>query len=404
MMRRLFVWLHRCVGLTLAGFLILEGLTGSLLTFNDELERLINPRFFAAPRPDVARLDFVELANRASESVPQGRVSGIFLGPARNMVYFRPRENPATGQTQVLDFDQFFLDPWTGDELGRRHWGDLSEGIVNLMPFVYRLHTNLALRPFGTLALGLVALVWTLDCFVGLYLTLPLTFAGFWRRWKRAWLIRRRGSAFRLNFDLHRAGGLWLWPLLLVFAWSSVLFNLHSVYEWTMHAALVYNAPDAAPQAPTHRVETPRLDWQAARTTAGRLMAEQAAERGFTVVRPTGLSYNAETGTYMYFVESSRDLSERYPVTSVTFDGSTGAFLSIELPNRQHSGDVADAWLKCLHRAEVFGLPYRVAVGAFGLVIVLLSVTGIYIWWKKRKARNFSASRTHRSPRTSPVA
>nr|WP_306306218.1 PepSY domain-containing protein [Methylomonas koyamae] len=43
--------------------------------------------------------------------------------------------------------------------------------------------------------------------------------------------MKWRGSAYRINFDLHRAGGLWLWLLLLVFAWSSVYMNLSdSVY------------------------------------------------------------------------------------------------------------------------------------------------------------------------------
>lgn len=42
----------------------------------------------------------------------------------------------------------------------------------------------------------------------------------------------RRGktSVYKLNFDLYRAGGLWLWVMLFVLAWSSVAFNLKVVY------------------------------------------------------------------------------------------------------------------------------------------------------------------------------
>lgn len=35
----------------------------------------------------------------------------------------------------------------------------------------------------------------------------------------------------------------------------------------------------------------------------------------------------------------------------------------------------------------VFGLPYRIFVCILGLVITTLSVTGVYIWWRKRIAR-----------------
>lgn len=41
------------------------------------------------------------------------------------------------------------------------------------MPFVYRLHYSLALDTIGTYAFGIIALLWTLDCFIGAYLTLP---------------------------------------------------------------------------------------------------------------------------------------------------------------------------------------------------------------------------------------
>jgi len=44
--------------------------------------------------------------------------------------------------------------------------------------------------------------------------------------------------------------------------------------------------------------------------------------------------------------------------------------------------------------ARVFGRPYRLLVRALGLVTVRLSVTGVYVWWKKRKARTSRIKRT----------
>lgn len=57
---------------------------------------------------------------------------------------------------------------------------------------------------------------------------------------KRAWIIKP-GNAQRVNFDLHRAGGLWLWLALVLFAWSSVYMNLwDTVYTWTTRAFFDY--------------------------------------------------------------------------------------------------------------------------------------------------------------------
>lgn len=37
--------------------------------------------------------------------------------------------------------------------------------------------------------------------------------------------------------------------------------------------------------------------------------------------------------------------------------------------------------------AHVWGLPYRICVCCMGLVVAMLSVTGVYLWLKKRRAK-----------------
>ncbi|HUB63696.1 MAG TPA: PepSY-associated TM helix domain-containing protein, partial [Methylocella sp.] len=380
----------RWAGLLMTVFLIVVGLTGSLLAFKTDLERLICPRIYAAPRPSVPPLDFATLAERAEALVPQGQVITVALEePDQALVVFEPREDPATGKPYKLDFVQMFVDPWTGEELGRRRPGDLSQGLINLMPFIWDLHLSLALGGWGAWVLGIVALVWTLDCFIGFYLTLPVSSGAFWRRWKPAWLVKRKAGAYRLNFDLHRAGGLWFWVILFIFAWSSVMLNLRPVYDWVTGAVFDYQqyTPPAAHDT-VMSPHPPRLDFRTALSTGERLMAEQAAKHGFSVERP--IMFYRMNGVYSYFVKSSRDIRDKLGLTYINFDADTGALISLELPVGEHSGNTISAWLYGLHMGDVFGLPYRIFVCALGLVITMLSVTGIYIWWKKRRARQFS--------------
>ncbi|WP_256588814.1 PepSY domain-containing protein, partial [Pseudomonas sp. HMWF021] len=47
-MRALLVLLHRYIGLATAIFLLLAGITGSILAFNHELDEWLNPQFYAA--------------------------------------------------------------------------------------------------------------------------------------------------------------------------------------------------------------------------------------------------------------------------------------------------------------------------------------------------------------------
>jgi uncharacterized iron-regulated membrane protein len=393
MARRFLSWLHRWAGLMMAVFLVIVGLTGSLLAFKSELEHLITPQLYAAPKPGATPLDLAALADRSEGLVPQARVTAVYFAePDQVTVMMSPRMD-AVGKPYELDFDQLFLDPWTGEELGRRNWGDLSQGSINLIPFIYNLHYELALGMTGVWILGVLALVWTLDCFVGFYLTLPAGTGGFWRRWKPAWLIKWNAGVFRINFDLHRAGGLWVWMMLLVFAWSSVYMNLtETVYTWATRAVLDYRPTWTELVKLPQPLDSPRLNFQTALSTGQRLMADQAAQHDFTVDRPVGLGYQPSRGLYFYFVRSSRDIRDKAGRTYVYFDGDSGALRLLALPTGQYSGNTVTSWLVGLHMADLFGLPYRIFVCALGMLVTMLSVTGIYIWWKKRRARQFSTA------------
>lgn len=387
----------------MALFLIIEGLTGSLLAFNAQLTRLFNPQLFVAPPKSGAKpLDPAALASRVQEIVPQARLA-YFARVRDDQVVLRCAavRDQATGKPFNIGFGYLVLDPYTGKELGRLKEGRYSDGVLaNVMPFVYELHTSLALGAVGGWILFVLALVWTVDCFVGFYLTLPVTVRKFWHRWKKAWIVKRGGGAFRLNFDLHRAGGLWLWSLLFIFAWSSVNLVDHlGVYEWVMGRLLDYEGASTfvSKLYPHHPVDEPKLNWQAAQAAGEKLAKERAASERFNIVKPVSLNYFAYSGRYNYSVQTDRCFPNDRQVT-VFFEGDTGAFAGEIGTLDEHIGNTISNWLRALHMITdpVDYLGYRIIVFIVGLGIVILSVTGIYIWWKKREARKVSARRVVR--------
>jgi uncharacterized iron-regulated membrane protein len=388
MNRGVFVWLHRWVGLTMAAFLLIVGLTGSLLAFLPELDHLLAPQLHPGSHPGV-ELDPATLLRRAEALVPDAVVNTAYLGEEGVAhIGVEAREG-----APALGFDSLTLDRVTGEELGRIKWGGLPTSAAAIMPFVYSLHYELAVGTVGAWILGLIALAWTIDCFVGFYLTLPLASGGKARsswlaRWKPAWLVKLRGSFYRINFDLHRAGGLWMWVALFIFAWSSVYWNLNGFYTrvtsflFDYHQAVWAQDVKAAPP-PGMGI----LPWEEAQAIGERLMEEQARANDFTVERLDAFYLLREKGMFEYRVRSSRDIGDRHGGTAIHFDAYTGALVDLDLPSGQHTGNTITSWLAALHMANVFGMPYRIFVCGLGVVIAMLSGTGVYIWWKKRQAR-----------------
>jgi len=382
----------------MAGFLIVVGLTGSLLAFYPELNRLFNPRAYQIT--EGVPLALSELAERAQQLLPEVQILGVFRGHEGMATWVGVAVQPDQPEP---GFDYLLLDPVTGHEVTRFTWGAITEGWHNLMPFIYKLHYNLALGSFGMWVLGICALIWTIDCFVGFYLTLPQrrkntstallrlpekNHSGWWQRWWPAWKIRWWSSPYKLNFDLHRASGLWLWVALLIFAWSSVYMNLwDTVYTWTTRAVFEYKTLwTELPELGKPLVE-PRLGWREAEATGQKSIREQGAQQGFSVESSVALWLDREKGVYHYTVRSSRDIQDKRGSTQVILDANNGELKLTLLPTGQYSGNTITTWLAALHMANVFGLPWRIFVCVLGLIIVMLSVTGIVIWMKKRRAQ-----------------
>jgi uncharacterized iron-regulated membrane protein len=392
MSRAGFVWLHRCAGLTMAGFLILVGLTGSLLAFRLEVNQWLTPELYPGPHAGI-QLNAAMLARRAEAIVPQASAMTVYLGhPGTVGIGMEARDGAAP-----LAFDFIHLDPIDGHELGRVSWHGLPKTKNDVMPFIYGLHMYLAMSGIGDWVLGAVALLWTLDCFVGFYLTLPAGVArvrkNYIARWKPSWLVKLKSSFYRVNFDLHRASGLWLWAMLLVYAWSSVFFTLPNFYTRATQLLLDCEPPVWAQQGTRQADGRAPMEWETALATGERLMAELARQHRFTIERPLALYNLRNNYLYEYRVRSSRDIGDKAGSTSILFDSSSGVLKSVSLPTGHRSGTTLTTWLVELHMANLFGLPFRIFVCAMGLVVAMLSVTGVYIWWKKHLARRAHASR-----------
>ena len=397
----------------MTAFLMMEGLTGSVLAFKSELQAFLNParaNFVVVNPRNAPMLDPLDLRQKAMALYPYARIderARLYFEPGKPAEFdFWPSPHGAVKQEFAV-----FFNPYTGEKLGedRGHPTELKEEII---PFIYRLHTSLALPEgagaLGSYLLGVTALIWTIDCFVGFYLTLPLFrasrpgFPSWFLRWKPAWMIKFRASAFRINFDVHRAFGLWTWALLFVLAWSSVGFNLPEVYAPVMSRLFGGSTPSVpAPPPLPQPLDNPKLDLQAAREVGRRLADKRARQYGRTIERDDSLTYNRENGTYFMtamLAKRSGDSRLDPRFLDLTFDANTGVRLPATLFAGSSSmamtaADRIACWLSAIHMAAMLGLPVQILICLMGLVITALSVTGVYIWWKKRNIEERSAFR-----------
>jgi uncharacterized iron-regulated membrane protein len=407
-LRPALTFIHRWVGLFIAGFLFISGVTGAVISWDHELDDVLNPHLMYA-RHKGPPLPALDLARQIEARDPRVIVSYAPLAPEPGGTLafgVSAKRDPATGKLFDIGYNQVFVDPSTGAEQGRREWGAVwpitTETFVS---FLYVLHYSLhipemwGIDHWGIWLLGIVAILWTLDCFVGFYLTLPPRASlsktpsgkqggrGLWSRWKPAWQIKTSASAYRINFDIHRAFGLWLWGVLFTVAFTAFSLNLYSevFYPVMSRVSKVTPGPFDVRKPADHN--SPIL---ATRTYAQVLdtAKAEARQRGWTPPAG-GVFYSPEYGIYgVAFHEPGGDHgSAGVGPPYLYYDGASGKLVGDSQP---WVGTAADIFVQAqfpLHSGRILGLPGRILISAMGVVVAALSVTGVVIWLRKRKAR-----------------
>jgi uncharacterized iron-regulated membrane protein len=395
-MRPLLVRLHRWFGLGIAAFLFLAGLTGAVIAWDHELDAMLNPSFFHSETAG-APLPALELARRLEAEEPHAVVTFMPLAVEPGQTWIarvEPRPDPQTGKPYALDFNQVALDPVTGAEQGRRMWGKPSLARLNLIPFLYQLHYTLFLPTkmgidFGVWTMGVVGIVWLFDGFIAIVLAFPSL-----KSWRKSLAFRVKRGGYALTFDLHRSGGVWLWGLLIVVAVTSISMNLGAQVVRPVVSVFSTLSPDPFRSVAPGPALTP-AEATAARERIVANAADVGRREGITAP-PGGLFAVPAFGVYGvgYYAAGNDHGDAGLGNPWLVMNARTGQVLGRQIPGHGNAGDIFIQAQFPLHSGRIAGLPGRIAISFTGLVVAILSVTGVLIWLKKARARRKPAKQT----------
>lgn len=357
--------------------MVLAGATGSLLAFHHEIDALLAPELHRVA-PGAARASLDGIAARAEARHP-GLVVGYFVFTPDPRASVRVVMNALeAAEAGRLDRDaarqtELYADPWSGEILGERRWGEAGATRAHLVPMLYRLHMSLFLGKAGQWITAAVGLFLVLSVCLGVVLALPrLALLG------RAFAVKWRASRARTFFDLHRSVGLGASLLLLVSAFTGIYMNVPEVVEPAVAAISPFTArPPSVREAGAPRSRSWRVGWDAALASARKVEPRhhlavfgRVEGRGYYQLRFMTPDDIVDAGTIRLFVAGG--------------DGRViGRFEDLE----GSAGDLVRIWQFPLHSGQGFGLPGRIVVCVLGLVPLLLAGTGLWLWLRRRRLR-----------------
>ncbi|MGD9720092.1 MAG: PepSY-associated TM helix domain-containing protein [Pirellulales bacterium] len=346
---------HFYAGLIVAPVLVVMAATGALYIFKDELERVMYARLmFVTPAESGVSID-AQVAT-AQAACPNG-------------FHIDQLEIPAdtTRATAVYihdeaEFRTLFVDPYRGTLLG-----ELGPG--NFFDVVLKIHRTLFVGTLGRIVVELVT-CWTIVLLVsGVYLWWPRKGRQVWG----AWLPRLRRHPYVALRDLHAVCGFYAALVAIIIAATGLLYT----YVWGRgyaYAAVQSGAYDVFLKPP--KSESP--------AGAARLPLDQiAAIAGRELPGCTlGVSIpHAPDGAFVVFGTSPIGPSSD---GVAIIDHATGKVLAQRDNSEYPLLGWWTSWNYPLHVGSILGLVTKVIWLAACIVLMLLPVTGVWMWWQRR--------------------
>jgi len=350
---------HIWLGLTLGFVWALQGLTGAMLVFHREVDRLM----LATPHSG-APLPLDRLIAAARQRLPT-RPETIGIVDADPSI-FSVTYTDAAGDRRGL-----LIDSAAGTVLRQRDWRPTSPADGNFTRWIYNLHHQLLLGERGGLLLGASGLLLFVSAGWGLYLAWP-------RRdhWVRVFAFRNWRSRLQRLFGWHRATGFCAAIALLVLALSGSSMDFGKQLRTFGDKHLGYQQPFKVKPAspPEHpiaaetalaiaRVRLPGATFVALTLPSATMPAYQVR------LRQPG-EWRRWSGTSMVTID---------PRQGDVLDGYDAAHAP--LANRVLESAFA------VHSGELAGFAGRVIVMLAGLSLPVLYVTGVWAWLRRRRSK-----------------
>ncbi|MEW4455523.1 PepSY-associated TM helix domain-containing protein [Bremerella sp. JC817] len=371
--RRLWLVVHRWLGLTAGLVFVLIGLTGSLLVFDHAIDEWMHPQLLLTEGTGERKLlaEIIDAANAGYQGDSTGTKSEA-------LAVVRPRIEQGVwtvwfsgGTKEKPEFIAVYVDPYSAEVNGQRAWGTDPMGII------YRLHFRLLAGMFGGLAVGIIGVVLLVSLVSGIVLWWPLLKGGL-----RAALAIRRGSRF--NYDLHKTVGITTALFLLVITFTGVYMELPFIIKPVLNLVSAETKP---PKDMKSGEASERQPLTADEAIA--IAQKQFPGAKFDHLHPP----EGEEGVYEVAFRQEGEIQTSFGRSQVYLDQYSGEVVYMHAPNQFTGTDHFVAWQFPLHNGEALGIVGRWGVFVLGIAPAILYVTGFLLWYRGRKSRQKQKNR-----------
>lgn len=359
-------FLHLWLGLGSGLIIFIAALSGSILVFEKEIDRAINPEYYNVLTVGKTKKSIDYCVDILQKQYSIKKITRIytFNDPSRTF--------------QILGKDsdkkaQFFsIDPYTGKVLGT------TPQESRFFVVVLSLHRQLLLGETGEIIMGTSCLIFAFMLISGIVLWWPKKMKNLKQRLTVKW----SGSFKRVNWDFHSTFGFYSFLILLIISLTGLSF----AFNWFQDG--VYFLADGTTKKSSAKVENltkidPKLE-----NTAFYQSIYNKADSIFPYTGNIQIRMPVDTINSILVLKENIEMAIPNQSSAAYFDKYTAKSIEARPYELFSTGDKIRRLNYPIHTGSIYGLPTKIIAFLVTLFAMTLPITGFLIWLKKGKKKS----------------
>lgn len=359
--RSFWTWIHKWIALSIGLWIALNGLSGTILVFQREIEANLALDLYRTGTP-YETPNFQIMTNAIAEAYPDKWVTTVERDNKYSDEAYRfTLANKGKDKSYFSDIE-VFVNPVDGTIIGDRPW-------LTFMKATRLFHMELLAGKIGKKITGYLCIFLAITIIVGVVLWWPKK-----GKYVRALRFKSESATPRLVRDLHNVFGMYF----LVAFMAICVTGLMIVFPGP--AAKVVELFVEAPETQPFSLSAPQ------EISISLQDAADVVQRDYPGAVPTLIGMPSTPQSVYSFRIEPANLDYTLYTSVIYIDQYTGDVVSTFDPVTQPKArSLIGLWSIYTHNGQIIGLPGRLFMFGAGLAFVALFGTGVYIWLKKRR-------------------
>jgi len=354
-LRQLALTLHRYIGVIVGLLLMVMGLTGSLLVFDNEIDSFLSPELLQV-KPQEERVSIESMLKTVQKTYPKLKLKQIMM----------PQEPEEVYTMMSGDSTSVYVNPYTGSIVGSRQWRQSYKG------FLYDLHVSLLTGDIGVIVVATSGLLLVLLSVTGVILwpgwkRLNL---GFKIRWLAPWRLR--------NYDFHKVSGILSVVFLVLIACTGVAMSYWNQSEQALYWLTHTPQPATSIGVTANGNDRPPLMLDELLTKANTALPD---------AKTIAVDLPSTPQKALRVRKKFPEEIDPYGWSFVYLDQYTGKVLRVDNALEAPLAAQINSLVYPLHIGIFGGLSVRILYVIIGFVPTVLVITGWTIWWSRTRDR-----------------